>query len=130
MIKNITSSGKYIQISGSAGSTYVNNNSGAQGVGNMRFNTINQNIEIYDGFAWIVMSTGFTSIGLTGEAESLLDWAKKKRDEELERDRLAQSNPAIQDLMKQINDKEEQIKMIMTLIKSPGYNTDETKVNP
>lgn len=115
MIKNITSSGKYIQISGSAGSTYVNNNSGAQGVGNMRYNTINQNIEVYDGFTWVMMSTGFTSIGLTGEAESLLDWARKKRDEELECERLAETIPTIRDLVNQIKEKKEQIQIIRNL---------------
>jgi hypothetical protein len=126
MIKNITASGKYVQVSGGSGSTYVGNNSGAQGVGNLRYNTVTQNIEIYDGFTWVVMNTGYPSIGLTGEAESLLDWARKKRDEEFERDRLAQSNPAIKDLLNQVKEKEDQIKMVMTLLKSPGHEEVQT----
>lgn len=128
MIKNITVSGKYMQVSGAAGSTYVNHYSNAQGVGNMRYNTSNQNIEIYDGNNWVTMNTGYPSIGLTSDAEALLDWARKKRDEEFERDRLAQSNPAIKDLLKQISDKEDQLKMVMTLIKSPG--NEQVQTNP
>lgn len=127
MIKGINATGKYTQVTGGNSSTYVNNYSGAQGVGNMRYNTANQNMEVFDGSNWVMLNMGYTSIGLTPDAESLLDWARKKRDEELERDRLAQSNPAIKDLLNQISDKEEQIKMVMTLIKSPGHGIDETK---
>lgn len=125
MIKGINATGKYTQVTGGSSSTYVNNYSGAQGVGNMRYNTSNQNMEVFDGNNWMTLNMGYTSVGLTPDAESLLDWARKKRDEELERERLAQSNPAIKDLMKQISDKEEQIKMVMTLIKSPGHESEE-----
>jgi hypothetical protein len=115
MIKNIAASGKYLQVSGGSGSTYVGNNSGAQGVGNMRYNTVTQNIEIYDGFSWTVMNTGYPSIGLTGEAESILDWAKKKMREENEIEELAKTNPTIADLQKQIKEKQEQIRIVRNL---------------
>lgn len=117
MIKGINATGKYTQVTGGNYSTYVNNYSGAQGLGNMRYNTSNQNMEVFDGNGWIMLNMGYTSVGLTPDAESLLDWARKKRDEELEREQLAQSNPAIKDLMNQIKEKEEQIKIVQTLIK-------------
>lgn len=117
MIKGINTIGKYTQVTGGNYSTYVNNYSGAQGLGNMRYNTSNQNMEVFDGNSWIMLNMGYTSVGLTPDAESLLDWARKKRDEELEREQLAQSNPAIKDLMNQIKEKEEQIKIVQTLIK-------------
>lgn len=118
MIKNISATGKYLQVSGGGSSTYINNFSGAQGIGNMRYNTSNQNMEVFDGNNWISINMSYTSVGLTSDAESLLDWARKKRDEELERDRLAQSNPAIRDLVNQIKEKEDQLKMVQTLLKS------------
>jgi hypothetical protein len=37
--------------------------------------------------------------------------------EEAERNKLAETNPAIKDLMNQIKEKEEQIKIVQTLIK-------------
>lgn len=115
MIKNISASGKYIQVSGGTGSTFVGNNPGSQGVGNMRYNTTTQNIEIYDGHGWVLLNTGFMSIGLTGDAEETLDWARKKMREEKEIEILAQTNPTIADLQRQIKEKQEQIRIVRNL---------------
>ena len=95
MIKNIIASGRYVQVSGSTSSTYVNGYSGAQGLGNMRFNTSTQNMEVFDGSSWITLNMDHASIGLNGEAESLLDWARKKRDEELTWQNLAATSEAV-----------------------------------
>jgi len=122
MIKNIAGGGKYLTVSGGSGSTYVNNFSGAQGVGNMRYNTSSQNIEIYDGNNWIPMQSGYTTVTMTPEAESLLDWAKQKRNEEFESEALAKSNPTIADLLAQKNKIDEQINIVKTLIKPETTN--------
>ena len=118
MIKSIHSSSPFLTISGgNPGSTYIGNYSNAPGVGNMRYNPNNQNIEVYDGSTWIILSAHHTNINLSDEAVSLLEWARKKRNEELERERLAETSPAIKDLVNQIKDKEEQIKIVQTLLK-------------
>jgi hypothetical protein len=95
MIKNITASGRYMQVTGGNSSTYVNAYSGSQGVGNMRYNTSLQQMEVFDGNNWITIAMDYTSVGLNGEAESLLDWARKKRDEELAWESLAKDNQAV-----------------------------------
>ena len=95
MIKNITPIGRYITVSGGNSSTYVNGYSGAQGVGNMRFNTSTQNMEVFDGNLWMTLNMDYASVGLNSEAESLLDWARKKRDEELAWESLAKDNKAV-----------------------------------
>jgi hypothetical protein len=95
MIKNIHASGRYIQVTGGDASTYVNNYSGSQGVGNMRYNTSNQQMEVYDGNNWTMLNMSHASVGLNNEAESLLDWARKKRDEELAWESLAKENQAV-----------------------------------
>jgi hypothetical protein len=95
MIKNITPIGRYITVSGGNSSTYVNGYSGAQGVGNMRFNTSTQNMEVFDGSNWITLNMDHAGVGLNGEAESLLDWARKKRDEELAWQNLAATSQAV-----------------------------------
>jgi L-cysteine desulfidase len=122
MIKNIVGGGKYLTVSGGSGSTYVNNFSGAQGVGNMRYNTSSQNIEIYDGNNWVPMQSGYTTVTMTPEAETLLDWAKQKRNEEFESEALAKSNPTIADLLAQKNRIDEQINIVKTLIKPETTN--------
>lgn len=95
MLKDITASGRYVQVSGGSGHTYVNGYSGLQGVGNMRYNTSNQNMEVFDGNNWIQISMGISSVGLTGEAELLLDWAREKRNEEMAWKSLAENNQAV-----------------------------------
>jgi hypothetical protein len=95
MIKGINSSGRYITISGGGASNYVNSYSGAQGVGNMRYNTSSQNMEVYDGTSWIRLNMDYTSVGLTPEAESLLDWASKKRAEEFAMSAMLEKYPAL-----------------------------------
>ena len=118
MIKSIHSSSPFLTVSGgNPGSTYIGNYSNATGVGNMRYNPSNQNIEVYDGSTWIILSAHHANINLSDEAVSLLEWARKKRNEELELERLAQTSPAIKDLITQIEEKEEQIRVVQTLIK-------------
>ena len=118
MIKSIHSSSPFLTVSGgNPGSTYIGNYSNAPGVGNMRYNPSNQNIEVYDGSTWIILSAHHTNINLSDDAVSLLEWARKKRNEELELERLAQTSPAIKDLITQIEEKEEQIRVVQTLLK-------------
>jgi hypothetical protein len=117
MIKNIIGHGKYINVIGGSVTNYVNNYTGAQGLGNMRFNTVNQGIEVYDGSSWMPLQMGHVNVGLNSRAEDLLDWAEKKMTEELELEVLANSNPTIKDLMETIKQKQEQITIVKALIK-------------
>jgi hypothetical protein len=97
MIKDIMQAGRYMQVTGGSASTYVNGYSGLQGVGNMRYNTSNQNMEVFDGSTWVTLNMGYASVGLTGEAEVLLDWAKQKRDEEFKLKSLMEKHPGLKE---------------------------------
>ena len=124
------SSGRYMQITNTSASTYINGYSGLHGVGNMRYNTSNQSTEVFDGNNWVILNMATPTIGLSYEAESLLDWARQKRDEELTLNKMAQEIPAIKDLVGQIKEKQEQIKMVQTLLKSPGNNAEQELMRP
>jgi hypothetical protein len=95
MIGSVVPSGRYVQVSGGTASTYVNGYSGAQGVGNMRYNTSNQRMEVFDGSSWQQINLGSASVSLNSEAESLLDWAREKRNEESMWKSLATENEAV-----------------------------------
>ena len=88
---------------GSGASTYVNNYSGAQGVGNMRYNTSTQNMEVWDGNGWIILNTSIPMLGLTSEAEEILDWAREKRREEEAMLPLPSDHPAIRIAKENLN---------------------------
>lgn len=123
MIKGLTQSSKYLTVSSGNASTYVNGYSGAQGVGNMRYNTTNQNIEVWDGNNWIMLNMNHASIGMTPEAESLLDWARQKRDEELQYKNLASQHPAVAIALENLNKAQEQLKATVILSQEYDKNT-------
>jgi hypothetical protein len=121
MIGTIQTTGKYIAVTGGPSGNYVSgnyvNNSGLMSVGQLQFNTNNQQMELYNGTGWQVLNLGHYYVGLNEQAEHILDWAINKMREEQELGRLAKENVAIQDLLKQIDEKKDQIKMVQTLIR-------------
>jgi hypothetical protein len=108
MIGSVHGSGKYMQIVGGSVSTYINSHNGSQNVGNVRFNTTAQRMEVYDGNSWIAINMGGVNIGLNQEAESLLDWAKRKRNDEEQLKILMERHPGLRDL----HDKLEMMKVL------------------
>jgi hypothetical protein len=123
MIKGIMQGGRYITVTGgSPGSNYVNNYSGAQGIGNMRFNTSNQNVEVWDGNTWITLQSSYATIQLEDDAIRLLDWAKRKMVEEEVMLSLPSDHPAIKIAKQNVNrakqalkEAEEQLKITSIL---------------
>ncbi len=117
MIKSINCNGPFLTVSGGIpANTYISHGSGP-GVGNMRYNPNSQNMEVFDGTNWVIIQANHAYVSLCSDAISLLEWARKKRDEELEMERLAESSPVIKDLINQVKEKQEQIKVVQTLIK-------------
>lgn len=104
--------------------TYINSSSGYMNVGDVRYNVQMQRLEVYDGQIWIEISTGHASVGLTPDAEMALDWATKKRIEEMALEQKAKDNPAIADLLKQRNTIDEKIKVIEILTKDTTVGTN------
>jgi hypothetical protein len=121
MIKNITASGRYVQVSGGGSGTYVNGYSGLQGVGNMRYNTANQCMEVFDGNNWVTISMDYATVGLNGEAESLLDWARQKRDEEFAWKALAEKNQAVKIALENVEKAKQQLDITAKLARE--YDT-------
>jgi hypothetical protein len=94
MIKGITQSGRYVTVSqGNNSLPYVPSNSNNPIQGMIRVS--NQDMQVFDGSSWITLTSSYSTVGLTGEAESLLDWARKKRDEEMAWESLAKENQAV-----------------------------------
>jgi predicted dehydrogenase len=97
MIKHIHARGRYMQVIGASGGTYINAYSGSQGVGNLRFNTSSQQMEVYDGTTWTMLNTPDATVGLNDEAESLLDWAREKRNEEIDFKARMEKHPGLKE---------------------------------
>jgi hypothetical protein len=118
MINTVNGFGKYVVVDGGMpSSTYINTNSGYMNVGDMRFNPSQQRIEVYDGNHWVTLNSGHASVRLTSYAETVIDWAAKKMQEDMELEVLSKSSPAIADLVEQKKNLDDKIKMVQVLIK-------------
>ena len=119
MLNGINTGGRYITVTGGSPGTHVsksyNSNSFMQG--DMRYDFDSQCMKVWDGNAWQSIISSHATIDLTYEAQSLLDWAAKKRNEEMLLEKQAQESPVIKDLVDQIKQKQDQIKMVQNLIK-------------
>jgi len=82
MINDINANSEYLIVSGTTSPTYITGFNGMQGVGNMRFNTSSQCIEVYDGNNWITMNTGTSYLDVSPKTRTILRWAEKKMQEE------------------------------------------------
>jgi len=117
MIGNIMSGSTWLQVDGGSSSTYVNGYSGAQGVGNLRYNTSVQKIEVYDGMQWQTLNLGHSTVRMSSAADSALTWATLKMEEERRLKELAKDHPIIQDLLDQLDEINEQLKVAENLVK-------------
>ena len=120
-------SGKYMYVSGgnpNSPNIYSTNygsstsNNASSFAGQVRYNVSNQYLEVFDGNIWHLWQSTYANVGLSPDAEQILDWAEKKMKEERELERVAKENIAIQELYNEIKEKQNQIKMIQTLIKN------------
>lgn len=57
------------------------------------------------------------SIGLSGEAETVLRWARTKMAEEIELEQLARKNAAVADALAAVKTAESQLKIVVELVK-------------
>jgi hypothetical protein len=116
MIASISGDSPYLAISGGSLSLsvpYVNLNSNNPAAGQLRLN--GTSMEVYNGSAWTPIQMNHVSIGLNGDAISVLDWAQKKMVEETRLHELASKNVTVADALAQYELAQEQLKMILIL---------------
>ena len=119
MLKSITSTSKYIITSGSQGLPYIS--PGAVGAGMLRFNNNTQNIEVNDGNSWHMMAGSISTVSMSSEAESLFDWARQKRDEEMAWQSLAKDHQAVKIALDNLEEAQRQVDVTAKLARE--YDT-------
>jgi len=118
MIKNVYGSGRYLTTLNNGATNYMNNFSGAQGLGNMRFNTTTQSVEVWDGQMWQPMQMTDVSLMLTGDAVEAIDWVNQKRKEEHDIRVLADRYTSVADRVAAVLVAEEKLRMITLLVQT------------
>ena len=89
---------------------------GAEGAGQMRYNTRSNNMEVWDGVTWKELSMAYTSVDLNYEAQELLKWARETRNKELAREARIRSNPALRKAYEAIQRAEENFDILDKII--------------
>jgi hypothetical protein len=118
MIKGLSSTGKYIAVSGGQLSgPYIS--PGAVGSGMVRWNSNTNEFQVNDGNSWQSFPSSYPSIGLNNQAEEILDWASQKMREDQELEKLSQDSPAVKAALENLNKAKEQLKA--TIILSKDY---------
>ena len=95
------------------------NNTAASGntlIGQMRYNGANQTTEVYDGASWMPLNPAYPMIELSGEVQTVLNWAKTKMAEELRLKQLATKHPSLQDALDQLQHAQEQVRIVEALV--------------
>ena len=96
MIKGIsTQSPRWMTVYSPSQSPYIS--PGSMSAGMVRYNSSSQNLEVYDGNAWLMLS-GSADVGLSPEAQATLDWAYRKMKEDEELELLMAKHPGLKDL--------------------------------
>ena len=116
MIKNVYGSGPYLTTLNNGASNYMNNFSGAQGLGNMQFNTTTQRIEVWDGHMWQPLLMTDVSVSLTQDAVDAIGWVNQKRVEEHKIKALAEQHPAVADQLAAVREAEEKLQVVAALV--------------
>ena len=122
MIKDVISTGPFVQVIGGGGYTpYINMSNPSAGM--TRFNGNTQSLEVYDGHSWMVISSSVASVGLNNDAAGAITWALKKMAEEAELEKLAREHPAINLALDNVKKAKTQLDAIIILSKEHDTST-------
>jgi len=111
MIRNISGS-KYITVSGGMSiNPYIS--PGASGM--VRWSRSMNCLEINDGNSWQQLHSSHPMIALSSDAETLLDWARAKRDEEWRIAALAAKHPTVADALAAVELAREKLQVVTLL---------------
>lgn len=114
MIKGITQGrGVYVR-NGTASSTYIDMSRPSAGM--IRYN--GNNLEVYDGSGWLVISSTYAEVELDGLTMEILDWARHKMEEERHLKHLADKHPAVADALQAVAKAEEQVRIVAALVET------------
>jgi len=118
MIKSITA-GTGLQINSGYTSwpTFYNSTSSNNTlVGQVRYNGSSQNMEVYDGIAWITIASSYPTVELNGEVQAILAWARKKIADEARVQELAAKHPSVADALEAVRQAKEQVRIVAALV--------------
>ena len=126
MIKGLMAGPGLTVNGGNTSVPYVNQNNSNPMQGMLRI--WGSDMQVFDGTAWVTMSTSYATVELNGDSQSLLLWAREQRDRQTRREHLAKDNPALQKALESIQRAEANFELIEKFVENDepgivaGYN--------
>lgn len=91
-------------------------NTGNSLIGSVRYNGSSQNLEVYDGNSWLIMSASYPTVELAPHVQAVVVWAQTKMAEEARIKELAAKHPAVADALEAVARAEEQVRIVAALV--------------
>ena len=94
MIKGLSGGIGVIVSGGSTSLPYVSTNQNNPMQGMLRIN--GNDMQVFDGNNWMTLGSSYASVTLDSDTQSLLQWAREQRTNDVKRAELIKNNPALQ----------------------------------
>lgn len=117
MIKGINT-GNGLQVNNSNTSWPAFYNQTANGntlIGQVRYNGSSQNLEVYDGNSWLIMTASYPTVELAPHVQAVVNWAQIKMAEEARIKQLAERHPTVADAAAAVKLAEEKLQAVIAL---------------
>ena len=111
MIKGISPGPGIIVTGGMSSTPYIDMSRPSAGM--IRYN--NNNLEVYDGGSWVIMSGSFAQVELDGLAQEALQWVRAKMAQEKRMEELAKTHPTVADALLARDRAEDAVKIAVAL---------------
>jgi hypothetical protein len=119
MIKGLQGISGLIVQGGNTALPYVGPNIQNPMTGMMRIN--GTEMEVFNGSSWLQLSTSYATVGLDQDTLDIVQWARKRRDEESKWYSLASSNEAVRIALEQLE--QAKTRLELTAILSREHET-------
>lgn len=113
MITNVYSTNSFVTAHSLLNETYINPGNASAGL--VRY--LNNQIQVYDGSSWLPLGVT-AAVGLSPEAEEIMNWAREKMRAEREAYAMAEQYPAVADALNAVWESEQQLKTIVALCRT------------
>ena len=102
---------------------YINMNAPSSGM--VRYNGNNKQLEVFDGSSnvWLQMYGQTADIQLSPQIQAVVNWANQKMAEELEWERLAKTNDAVNIALENMKKAKQQLDITAKLVKEHNETT-------
>ena len=113
MIKGLQGISGVLVTGGNTSLPYVNPNPNNPMTGMLRVH--NTDIEVFTGSNWQLLSSSYATVGLDQDVLDIVQWARKKRDEEMMWESLAKDNKAVKIALDNLEQAKQQLNITAKL---------------